>query len=81
MLESPQLLVPALAAAGSALGILTEQEEADYQRFLLRRPEARAQARAFVSVVEALRVDEPMTRASAETRRDLLAQIADIPQA
>jgi anti-sigma-K factor RskA len=80
MQQPAQLHDPALLAAGYALGILTDQEEADYQRFFDRHPEAREQARAFSRVIDMLHADQPMVAPPAELRRRVLARIAKTPQ-
>lgn len=80
MHEAPPLLATNSSAAGSAFGIFSEEEEAAYQRFLLRHPEASAQAQALADVVGALHVNALVSTPSAETRRDLLTRIVETPQ-
>ena len=67
-------------AAGHALGILTPEEAARYERFLEENPEARAEAAGFTEVAEALAADAPEIAPSPALKADLMALIARTPQ-
>lgn len=67
-------------AAGYALGILTPDETARYERFLDENPEARGEAASFGEVAEALSVESPEVAPSPTLKADLMALIAGTPQ-
>ncbi|MDY0911629.1 anti-sigma factor [Rathayibacter festucae] len=71
---------PRELAAGHALGILTPDESARYERFLDENPEARGEADAFSAVAEALAADAPPVAPSPALKADLMALIASTPQ-
>lgn len=71
---------PRELAAGHALGILTPDETARYERFLDENPEARGEADAFSAVAEALAADAPPIAPSPALKADLMALIATTPQ-
>ena len=71
---------PRELAAGHALGILTPDETARYERFLADDPEARGEADAFSAVADALAADAPAVAPSPGLRADLMALIATTPQ-
>jgi anti-sigma-K factor RskA len=71
---------PRELAAGHALGILTPDETARYERFLDENPEARGEADAFSTVAEALAADAPSVAPSPALKADLMALIATTPQ-
>ena len=71
---------PRELAAGHALGILTPDETARYERFLTENPEARGEADAFSAVAEALAADAPAVAPSPALKADLMALIATTPQ-
>lgn len=67
-------------AAGYALGILTPEERARYERFLDENPEARGEAAAFGEVAGALSADGPDIAPAPAFKADLMALIAATPQ-
>ncbi|NQX15117.1 anti-sigma factor [Rathayibacter sp. VKM Ac-2857] len=71
---------PRELAAGHALGILTPDESARYERFLDENPEARGEADAFSAVAEALAAEAPQVAPSPALKADLMALIASTPQ-
>lgn len=71
---------PRELAAGHALGILTPDETARYERFLDENPEARGEADAFSTVADALAADAPAVAPSPALKADLMALIATTPQ-
>ncbi|KQQ10358.1 anti-sigma factor domain-containing protein [Rathayibacter sp. Leaf296] len=71
---------PRELAAGHALGILTPEEQARYERFLAEHPEARAEADGFAAVADALADDATPVAPSPRMKADLMALIATTPQ-
>jgi anti-sigma-K factor RskA len=71
---------PRELAAGHALGILTPEEQARYERFLAEHPEARAEADGFAAVADALADDATPVTPSPRLKADLMALIATTPQ-
>lgn len=69
-----------LLAAGHALGSLTSEERATYERLLQHSEEARSEASAFDEVASALSATPATAEPPADLKARLMAQIATTPQ-